>query len=141
MSEHRGESRDVAAPVAFVALVLGVVGTLALIARHRFMRYEIAGESMQPALDPGDFVVVDRLAYRHRLPRRGHIVLAHDPRQPSREIVKRVDHTDLHGEIWLKGDNVEASTDSATFGPVPRSSLIGRVRWRYWPMSALFRVR
>lgn len=141
MSKNGGRSRDVAAPVAFVALLLGVLGALAVTLRRQFMRFEIAGESMEPALDPGDFVIVDRLAYRRRLPRRGHIVLARDPREPSRVIAKRVDHADLHGEIWLRGDNEEASTGSETFGPVPRSAMVGRVRWRYWPMSALFRVR
>lgn len=141
MSDSRGRSRDVAAPVAFVALLAGAAAALGIMIRRRFMRYEVAGESMEPALDPGDYVIVDRLAYRRRLPRRGHVVLARDPREPEREIVKRVDHADLHGELWLKGDNVAVSTGSETFGPVPRSAIVGRVRWRYWPITALFRVR
>lgn len=57
-----------------------------------------------------------------------------------RRIVKRVDHVDFHGALWLLGDNAEASTDSRTFGAVPREAIIGRVRWRYWPLRSLFRV-
>jgi nickel-type superoxide dismutase maturation protease len=136
-----GFTRKLAPPVAFVALIGGAATALALSVRRRFLRYEVRGESMQPALDPGDYVVVDRTAYRRRLPRRGHVVLARDPRDPEREVVKRVDRTDLHGDIWLTGDNPEASTASETFGPVRRDALIGRVRWRYWPLHALFRVR
>lgn len=141
MTGHGRSSKDFAAPVAFFALLAGAAATLALTIRRRFMRYEIAGESMVPALDPGDYVIVDRTAYRRRLPRKGHIVLARDPRHPSHEIVKRVDHADLHGDLWLTGDNPEASTASETFGAVPRKAILGRVRWRYWPMTALFRVR
>jgi nickel-type superoxide dismutase maturation protease len=127
--------------VAFFALLAGAAATLFVTIRRRFMRYEIAGESMVPALDPGDYVIVDRTAYRRRLPRKGHIVLARDPRDPAHEIVKRVDHADLHGDLWLAGDNPAASTASETFGAVPRKAIIGRVRWRYWPLRALFRVR
>jgi signal peptidase I len=120
------------------AAALAAIGVAA---HRRFDRYEIAGESMAPALDPGDYVIVDRQAYRSRLPGKGHVVLARDPRDPSREIVKRVASVDLHGELWLAGDNVEASTGSETFGSVGPRDVIGRVRWRYWPLRALFRVR
>jgi nickel-type superoxide dismutase maturation protease len=143
MRGHRRSTQDLAAPVAFFALIGGAVIALTVTLRRRFMRYEIAGTSMMPALDPGDYVVVDRAAYRGRLPRRGHVVLARDPRPSAEvhEIVKRVDHADLHGDLWLTGDNAEASTGSETFGAVPRSAIVGRVRWRYWPPRALFRVR
>jgi nickel-type superoxide dismutase maturation protease len=127
--------------VAFIALTGGASAALAITLRRRFRRYEVAGDSMTPALDPGDYVVVDRASYRRRLPRGGHVVLARDPRDPTRELVKRVDRSDLHGDIWLTGDNPDASTASETFGPVRRDAIIGRVRWRYWPLRALFRVR
>ncbi len=140
---HGGSARNMAAPVAVLALAAGAITALAVTLRRRFLRYEVAGESMTPALDPGDYVVVDRTAYRRRLPRKGHVVLARDPRPSAegRELVKRVDRADLHGDVWLTGDHPEASTASETFGPVRRGALIGRVRWRYWPLRALFRVR
>ncbi|MEX1103062.1 MAG: nickel-type superoxide dismutase maturation protease [Dehalococcoidia bacterium] len=127
--------------MAFFALLGGAAGALAFTVRRRFLRYEVAGASMVPALDPGDYVIVDRTAYRRRLPRKGHVVLAHDPRDHAREIVKRVDRSDLHGDLWLTGDNAGESTASETFGAVHRGAIVGRVRWRYWPLRALFRVR
>lgn len=112
---------------------LGIVAGLAWWAR-RFERFEVAGESMVPTLCPGDFVLVDRFAYRGRVPRRGDIVVARDPRDAERLLVKRVARVDLHGMVWLEGDNGDASTDSRTFGAVPLDHIEGRVVFRYWPL-------
>jgi nickel-type superoxide dismutase maturation protease len=90
---------------------------------------------MLPTLQPGDWVLVDEWAYRRTLPRRGHVVVARDPRQPERHLVKRVTAVDLHGAVRIEGDNAHSSTDSRDFGAIPARSLVGRVRWRYWPVK------
>ena len=120
-------------PIVFESALIAAGVTAAYRVGRRFRRFAISGRSMLPTLSPGDWVLVDEHAYRGRMPRRGHVVVASDPRQPSRQIVKRVAFVDLHGEIRLEGDNGEESTDSREFGPVPARSLRGRVRWRYWP--------
>ncbi len=137
----RGRPPSPASALIALVLVAAAVAALAVGAKRRFMRFEVAGTSMVPALDPGDFVIVDRRAYRRRLPRRGEVVLARDPREDDRVLVKRVEHVDLHGGIWLAGDNAGESTDSRAFGSVSVGAIHGRVRWRYWPLRALFRVR
>lgn len=96
---------------------------------------------MLPTLAPGDWVVVDRGPFRDYRPRPGDVILGRDPRAPEREIVKRVDHIDLHGAAWLLGDNPAESTDSRQFGALPPGAAAGRVRWRYWPPSRISRVR
>lgn len=101
---------------------------------RRLTRFEVTGESMVPALVPGDFVLVDRHAYHGRVPRRGDVVVARDPRVDDRLLVKRVAQVDLHGMVWLEGDNGEASTDSRTFGSMPLDHIEGRVVVRYWPL-------
>ena len=99
----------------------------------RFTRYEIAGESMLPTLRPGDWVIVDQRAWADHEPREGEIVLARDPRQPERALVKRIRAREPAGDLWLLGDNSRRSTDSRTLGAFPPEALLGRVRWRYWP--------
>lgn len=99
----------------------------------RFTRYEIAGESMLPALRPGDWVIVDRRAWAYREPGEDEIALARDPRDPSRTLVKRIRACEPGGELWLLGDNARRSTDSRTLGAFSPEALLGRVRWRYWP--------
>ncbi len=88
---------------------------------------------MELALREGDWVIVDEGAYRRRAPRVGDVVVAADPREPWRVVMKRVKRVEADGRLWLEGDNPAESTDSRVFGSVAASTVIGRVRWRYWP--------
>lgn len=59
-----------------------------------------------------------------------------DPRLPERILVKRVGAVDRGaGTLEVLGDAPGASTDSRSFGPVPRSSLVGRAVYRYAPVG------
>jgi nickel-type superoxide dismutase maturation protease len=113
------------------ALLLGTLAGVGLAARYRsrLTRYEVAGESMLPALQPGDWLIADR----KRRPRPGDIVLARDPREPSRTVAKRLLRFEPDGSAWLEGDNAAASTDSRHFGPVPVATVEAVVVARYWP--------
>ncbi|MGB4861544.1 MAG: signal peptidase I [Tepidiformaceae bacterium] len=123
-----------------MAVLAAAIGTGLALGR-RFRRFEIAGSSMLPTLEPNDWVFVDEYAYRTRLPRRGEIVVARDPRKPARQLVKRVVAIDLHGAVQIEGDNRAESTDSRAFGPIATEGLVGRVRWRYWPLRRVGAVR
>jgi nickel-type superoxide dismutase maturation protease len=95
---------------------------------------QVEGSSMTPALRPGDRLLVEALTYRSRPPRVGDVVLSSDPRDPSRELIKRVAAVDSAADtVILAGDAPEASTDSRTFGPVPLAMIRWRVAGRYWP--------
>jgi nickel-type superoxide dismutase maturation protease len=130
MTTERGPNRA-------LFLVLGALAGVAaanLLSRRAIDVVEVHGVSMAPALQPGDRLIVEALSYRLRPPREGEIVLANDPRVPSRELVKRVGSVDSWaGTVNLVGDAAGASTDSRTFGPVPLSALRWRVALRYWP--------
>jgi nickel-type superoxide dismutase maturation protease len=104
-------------------------------------RAAVTGESMLPGLRPGDWLLVDPLAFRERLPRPGELVVVPDPRQPERLLVKRVHSTEEDGRVHLAGDAREQSTDSRAFGPVQADDVRGRAWARYWPPDRLGRVR
>lgn len=59
-------------------------------------RIRVEGISMEPSLHDGQFVVVNRLAYRWQEPQRGDIIVFYFPLNPSRRFIKRV--------IGLPGD-------------------------------------
>ena len=128
-----GLATRAAALIAFLAAVAwavsaGLVGT-----------GEVAGHSMAPSLSAGDRVLVDRWTHAQRLPRRGEIVLVEGPGGDL--LVKRVVRVGPSGDVWVEGDNREASSDSRDFGPLSAGRVRGRVVWRYWPISRLGPVR
>jgi nickel-type superoxide dismutase maturation protease len=105
-------------------------------------RVAVEGDSMQPTLAAGDWLLVDPEAYAGSPPRVGDLVLVPDPRTPSRLLVKRVAEVHDEGrELLVAGDAHEASTDSRAFGPVSTSAVEGRPWFRYWPLHRSGRVR
>lgn len=126
----RGRSQPILAVVAGLGAAVGLVS----LARRWLDVVEVHGSSMAPALHPGDRLLVERWTYARREPRPGEMVLAPDPRSPSRELVKRVG--DVRGpRLTLHGDAGTASTDSRVFGSVPVASVRWRVTLRYWPVA------
>ena len=112
------------------------------LARSWGARVAIEGDSMQPTLAPGDWVLVDPAAYVTAPPLTGDLVLVPDPREPRRLLVKRVAEVHDGGrELFVSGDAHGASTDSRTFGSVATSTLQGRPWFRYWPPRRTGRIR
>ena len=125
--------------LAISAVTAEAVGAAAWV-RWRFMRCRIDGRSMSPTLADGDWIIADRGSHRDYRPQAGDVVIARDPRDTTHLLAKRIDHIDLHGQVWLLGDNVAESTDSRTFGPVRINAIVARVRWRYFPLSRAARI-
>jgi signal peptidase I len=102
-------------------------------------RVAVVGGSMAPALEPGDRLVVLRLPARWPL-RAGDVVAFPDPRSgPDRQngrdgltLVKRVRSVGPAG-VEVRGDDPDHSTDSRSFGSVPRRSVLGVAIYRYAP--------
>ncbi len=109
--------------------------------RWPLWRVAVAERSMEPALLPGDWLIVWRglLTRRHPAPgqavkvRPGQLVIARHPGLPGTLLVKRVAWREAGG-WWLVSDNPSAGgVDSFRFGPVPPDLVEGRVLLRYWP--------
>ena len=120
---------------ALVAATAAIAG-LALLRRWIDV-VEVRGQSMSPALLPGDRLLAVRA---RRPPRSGEIVLALDPRDASRELVKRVASVDGAG-VELVGDDARHSTDSLTFGRLPVAAVRWRAVGRYWPPRRVGKLR
>jgi nickel-type superoxide dismutase maturation protease len=96
--------------------------------RPGFRRVRVTGDSMLPGFRAGDRLLLGPPWWI----RPGQVVAVTDPRAPARLLVKRV-HALSRLAVEVRGDNEAASTDSRHFGPLPRSSLAGRVLYRYAP--------
>jgi type IV secretory pathway protease TraF len=95
----------------------------------RLLLRRIVGVSMQPALQDGQVVLAYSGYCASGMYGRGDVVIvAHD----GRDKVKRIADTraGMDGrEIYLRGDNPEASTDSRDFGWLPEETIRGKVIW------------
>jgi nickel-type superoxide dismutase maturation protease len=102
--------------------------------RWPFMRVAVAERSMEPALRPGDWLVVWRGLRRGRPPRirPGQLVIARHPARADLLLVKRAT-AHRPGGWWLESDNSAAAgvVDSRSFGPVPDGLIQGFVLGRY----------
>jgi signal peptidase I len=115
-----------ARPLALLALVL----VLVLLARDNVAEpFGIPSASMEPTLRPGDHVLVEKLSVRFRSPRRGDLVVFHEPGDGSLAVKRvvgvagdRVAIEDgllaLNGRLRHEPYVDQPSVDSLYFGPV-----------------------
>lgn len=96
---------------------------------------------MSPSFLPGDRLLVLPWGNKSSPPEKGEVVVARDPEQDGRLLLKRVagvERTLGEGDrpqllVELRGDHEVESRDSRAFGPVPVRALVGRVWFRYLP--------
>ncbi|GAP05446.1 MAG TPA: signal peptidase I [Anaerolinea thermolimosa] len=133
-------------------------------------RVRVENISMEPTVRPGQFILVNKLAYRLGEFKRGDVIIFHYPRDPHEDYIKRV--VGLPGEtvtirdgrvyingqpldepyisappqytgewvvpedqVFVLGDNRNQSSDSHSWGFVPRNLVVGRALVVYWPLN------
>ncbi|XP_008849509.1 mitochondrial inner membrane protease subunit 1 isoform X2 [Nannospalax galili] len=101
---------------------------------------------MEPTIQNSDIVFAENLSRHFYGIQRGDIVIAKSPSDPKSNICKRViglegdkilttspsDFFKSHsyvprGHVWLEGDNLQNSTDSRYYGPIPYGLIRGRI--------------
>lgn len=50
----------------------------------------VAGASMEPTFDNGEYLIVDQLSYRFEEPKRGDVIIFRFPKEPSKFLIKRI---------------------------------------------------
>ena len=74
-----------------------------LLIRQVLQNYRIESHSMEPNFFEGQFILVNKLAYKLGQPQRGQVLVFHNPNNTSEDYIKRV--------IGLPGDTVEIRED------------------------------
>jgi len=117
---------------------LGALVYVVVLAVNRSL-VEVRGASMEPTLRAGDRLLTLPVALLR--PVAGHIVVVTDPTDPTHQVVKRLLDVDAVSAD-VRGDAPDRSTDSRTWGRIPRSSLrrVAVARWP-WPAGARQRGR
>ncbi|XP_064221139.1 mitochondrial inner membrane protease subunit 1 isoform X2 [Aotus nancymaae] len=115
---------------------------------------QCSGPSMEPTIQNSDIVFAENLSRHFYGIQRGDIVIAKSPSDPKSNICKRViglegdkilttspsnffkSHSYVPmGHVWLEGDNLQNSTDSRYYGPIPYGLIRGRIFFKIWPLS------
>ena len=78
-------------------IILSVV--IFLLIRQVVQNYRIESLSMEPNFYEGQFILVNKLAYKLGEPERGDVLVFHNPRNPDEDYIKRI--------IGLPGDTLE----------------------------------
>lgn len=97
-------------------------------------RIRVDGASMEPSLQSGEFVIVNKLAYMFSDPAIGDVIVFHFPRDPDQEYIKRIiglpgDRVEVReGKVYVNGqilneDYIAASPIYETSWDVPSDSL------------------
>jgi signal peptidase I len=126
-----------------VGLALSALAPAVLVARHRYAMVTVDGPSMQPALGPGDRVLIRRHRTGRIVKRRiraGQLVVARKPwpgqrwsepqpgpRAGATWLIKRVADAGPAGDLLLLGDNAAQSWDSRQWGRCPPGKVHGVV--------------
>ena len=77
---------------------------LFLVIRQVIQNYRIESHSMEPNFYEGQFVLVNKLAYKLGEPHRGEVLVFHNPGNPDEDYIKRI--------IGLPGDTIEVIGDT-----------------------------
>nr|KAF6465537.1 inner mitochondrial membrane peptidase subunit 1 [Rousettus aegyptiacus] len=113
-----------------------------------------SGPSMEPTIENSAVVFAENLSRHFYSIQRGDIIIAKSPSNPKSNICKRViglegdkiltsspsDFFKSHsyvpvGHVWIEGDNLQNSTDSRSYGPIPYGLIRGRIFFKIWPLS------
>ena len=97
--------REALETIVLSLVIFSVINTLSA-------RIRVESVSMQPTLFAGDFVIVNKLAYRLGEPSRGDVIVFRSPPAPEQEpYIKRI--------IGLPGDQVHISGGKVTINGAP----------------------
>ncbi|GAB5357224.1 hypothetical protein AAMO2058_000355700 [Amorphochlora amoebiformis] len=116
----------------------------------------ISGPSMLPTInEDGDILLYETRTVRRDELKKGNIVILNSPREPKKFLCKRIialegEEVEIEsvwnpalsnrilvpkGHVWIQGDNLKNSSDSRSYGSVPRALIIGRAFARIYPFS------
>jgi len=80
-------------------ITLGLALVIFLLLQTTIQSSIVLGSSMEPGLEDGQRLIINKAVYHFRDPARGDVIILHPPIEPQKEYVKRV--------IGIPGDTVE----------------------------------
>ena len=146
--QDRSIFKEILGWLVYIAILLAVVYVLIT---YVGQRTEVSGHSMEPTLQHGDNLIVDKISYRFREPERYEIIVfpyQYKDEHYGKEVmldpgIAAESITLGDDEYFVLGDNRNHSSDSRdpSVGVLHRKDLIGRAWVRIWPFSDIGFIR
>ena len=98
-----------------------------------FSTVGVSGNSMSPAYNQGDFLLIRSFSGQPHTLSIGQVYLIQDPNREGVKLLKRLKETQIeHGVVryWVEGDNKE-SNDSRSWGWLEADKIVGKDLLRY----------
>ena len=88
------------------------IGCYFVISRYLVQSIEVTGESMVPALSPGNHYILNRLAYHNSPPKRGDIIVIRDPADHGFSVKRVIALAGesvhfLNGKVYVNADELK----------------------------------
>jgi signal peptidase I len=99
--EARQKNRALRTVIEIVVIVAAAFAIAMLVQAFLIKPFTIHQVSMEPTLDEGDRILINRVVYHFREPKNGDVVVFHSPVKDGEDLVKRV--------IAVGGDTVSIS--------------------------------
>jgi len=102
-------------------------------------RYQVHGQSMEPSLHDGQYLIASKVVYWLRSPERGDVIVLDPPNEQSEipYISAPPGYTGnwivTEEQYFVLGDNRNNSSDSHAWGLLPREQILGKAIFSYWP--------
>jgi signal peptidase I len=94
-------------------ITLGLALVIFLVLQTTIQSSIVLGSSMEPGMEDGQRLIINKAVYHFREPARGDVIILHPPIEPKKEYVKRV--------IGLPGDTVEVRSGMVYINGLPLS--------------------
>lgn len=96
-----------------------------------FRLLKVRGQSLTPAFQEGDYVLILQASFPGLSIKAGDVIVFEQP--PHGRLIKQVSQVlDSGHSFEVRGSQI-LSTDSRNFGPVPRERVLGKVIWHIKP--------
>ena len=90
---------------------------------------KVRGESLHPEYRDGDYVLTAGVPFPSGKIKSGNVIIFHQPVHGL--LIKRVQKVLADGQAFVvRGTQID-STDSRNFGPIPLTSVKGKVIWHF----------
>jgi signal peptidase I len=94
-------------------ITLGIALIIFLVLQTTIQSSIVLGSSMEPGMEDGQRLIINKAVYHFRDPARGDVIILHPPVEPQKEYVKRVigipgDTVAIHdGKVYVNGSPLD----------------------------------